>query len=182
MWASPGGRPDPVLLETSRLILREMTPHDAPSLHAVLGDEETMRWYPHPFSPAEVDEWIARQVARYPSGTGLLGLILKSTGQFIGDCGCVWQTIDGPPELEVGYHVHRHHRNQGLATEAARAVRDYAVSTLACDHQIDHVISMIRPENLPSRRVAEKNGFTLAHTVYWRGYDHCVYRYDRPAA
>jgi hypothetical protein len=90
-----------------------------------------------------------------------------------------WQTIDSPPELEIGYHVHRHHRNQGLATEAARAVRDYAFSTLASDPEIDHVISMIRPENLPSRRVAEKNGFILTRTVYWRGYDHSVYRYEQ---
>ncbi|MFY9745374.1 MAG: GNAT family N-acetyltransferase [Acidobacteriaceae bacterium] len=160
------------VLETSRLLLREMTPHDAPALHAVLGDEETMRWYPHPHSPAEVEEWIARQVARYPSGAGLLGLTLRDTGQLIGDCGLVWQEIDGPAELEIGYHVHPHHRNQGIATEAARAVRDYAFSTLGCDH----VVSIIRPENLASRRVAEKNGLTVDRTVFWRGYDHCIYR------
>jgi RimJ/RimL family protein N-acetyltransferase len=38
------------------------------------------------------------------------------------------------------------------------------------------VISMIRPENLASRRVAEKNGLTVDRTVFWRGYDHCVYQ------
>lgn len=164
--------------ETPRLILREMTPHDAPALHAVLGDEETMRWYPRGFTPAEVDEWIARQIVRYPSGTGLLGLILKSTGQFIGDCGTVWQEIDGPPELEIGYHVHRHHRNQGLATEAARAVRDYSFSKLACDQ----VISIIRPENLASCRVAEKNGLAVDRTVLWRGFDHCIYKITKADA
>jgi RimJ/RimL family protein N-acetyltransferase len=167
-------------LETSRLILREMTPDDAPALHAVLGDEETMRWYPHPYIPAEVDEWVARQIARYPSGAGLLGLTLKETGQLIGDCGPVWQDVEGVRELEIGYHVHRDHQNRGYATEAARAVCDYAFTTLACDpvisHLISHVISMIRPENLPSRRVAEKNGLTLSRVVIWRDYDHCVYR------
>jgi RimJ/RimL family protein N-acetyltransferase len=40
-----------VQLTTPRLILREMTPEDAPALHAVLGDEETMRFYPRPFTP-----------------------------------------------------------------------------------------------------------------------------------
>jgi ribosomal-protein-alanine N-acetyltransferase len=160
------------VLETPRLILREMTPHDTPALHAVLGDSETMRWYPRGFTSGEVGDWIARQIARYPSGAGLLGLVLKDTGQFIGDCGPVWQEIDGSAELEIGYHVHRHHRNQGLATEAARGVRDYAFSTLGCDH----VVSIIRPENLASRRVAEKNGLTVDRTVFWRGYDHCIYR------
>jgi len=165
-------------LETPRLLLREMTPHDAPALHAVLGDEETTRWYPSGFTLAEVDEWIARQISRYPSGAGLLGLILKSTGQLVGDCGAVWQEIDGPAELEIGYHVHRHHRNQGLATEAARAVRDYAFTTHGCDH----VVSIIRPENLPSRRVAEKAGLTLDRVVFWRGYDHCIYRLTKADA
>lgn len=38
---------------------------------------------------------------------------------------------------------------------------------------------MIRPENLPSRRVAEKNGFRVDRIVFWRGYHHCVYRLAR---
>jgi [ribosomal protein S5]-alanine N-acetyltransferase len=165
-------------LTTPRLLLREMTPADAPALHAVLGDEETMRWYPRGFTREEVDEWIARQLGRYPTGTGLLGVALNSSNVFIGDCGLTWQEVEGVLEPEIGYHVHRDHRNQGYATEAARAVRDYAFSILACDH----VISMIRPENLPSRRVAEKNGLTLDRIVFWRGYDHCVYRRGKAAA
>lgn len=170
------------MLATPRLILRELTPADAPSLHTVLGDDETMRWYPRSFTREEVDEWIARQIVRYPTGTGLLGLVLKDPAQksshtLIGDCGLVWQDVEGVHELEIGYHVHRDYQRQGYATEAARAVRDYAFSTLACDH----VISMIRPENLPSRRVAEKNGLVLDRTVFWRGFDHCVYRLRKPA-
>jgi RimJ/RimL family protein N-acetyltransferase len=51
-------------------------------------------------------------------------------------------------------------------------VRDYAFTTYGCDH----VVSIIRPENLPSRRVAEKAGLTLERVVFWRGYDHCIYR------
>jgi [ribosomal protein S5]-alanine N-acetyltransferase len=154
-----------------------MTPADAPALHSVLGDPENMRWYPHPFSVAEVEAWIARQIDSYPAGTGLLGLVLKETGTLLGDCGPVWQTVDHaqPPELEIGYHVHRAWQGRGLATEAARAVRDYAFAALS----VDHVISLIRPENLPSRRVAEKNGLTLHRTVVWRGCDHCVYRLNR---
>jgi RimJ/RimL family protein N-acetyltransferase len=158
-----------------------MTPEDAPALHAVLGDEESMRWYPRAFTRGEVDEWIARQIARYPTGTGLLGVVLRESGQLIGDCGPVWQAVDAGPEIEIGYHIHRDHRNRGYATEAARAVRDYAFTALPCDHETDHVISMIRPENLPSRRVAEKNGLSLRRTLLWRGYEHCVYRLDRPA-
>lgn len=165
-------------IETPRLILRQMAPQDAPALHAVLGDEETMRWYPRGFTREEVDAWIERQIVRYPTGTGLLGMVVKETGALIGDCGVVRQEIEGVLELEIGYHVHRDYRNRGLATEAARSIRDYAFSTLGCDH----VISMIRPENLASRRVAEKNGLRMNRVVFWRDYDHCVYRLAREDA
>jgi [ribosomal protein S5]-alanine N-acetyltransferase len=164
-----------IRLETPRLILREMTPGDAPALHAVLGDAEAMRWYPRAYTFEEVEQWIDRQISRYPSGAGLLGLVLKETGALIGDCGIVWQDVEGVEEPEVGYQVLRARWNQGLATEAARAVRDYAFSVLGCDC----VISLIRPDNTPSRRVAEKNGLTLDRVVFWRGYDHCVYRLKR---
>lgn len=165
-------------IETPRLRLREMTSGDASALHAVVGDAETMRWYPRPLTREDVDDAIARQIGRYPSGTGLLAMVLRETGELIGDCGPVWQQADGPPEVEIGYHVRRDCWNRGYATEAARAVRDYAFAALDCDH----VISLIRPENLPSRRVAEKNGLSLHRMVFWRDYDHCLYRLDKGLA
>ncbi|HUB19400.1 MAG TPA: GNAT family N-acetyltransferase [Acidobacteriaceae bacterium] len=165
-------------LETPRLLLREMTLADAPALFSVLGDPETMRFYPRPYTPGEVSDWIARQIIRYPTGSGLLAIILRDSGELIGDCGLVWQEVEGVLEPEIGYHVHRDHQGRGYASEAARAVRDYAFQRSGCDH----VISMIRPENQPSRRVAEKNGLTLDRVVFWRGYDHCIYRVNRVAA
>jgi len=162
-------------LETARLILRQLTPMDAAALLAIWGDAETMRYYPRPLTAPEVEEWLARQIARYPGGTGLLAMELRENGALVGDCGPVWQDVDGAQELEIGYHVRRDWQNRGLATEAARAVRAYTFGSLDCDH----VISLIRPENGPSRRVAEKNGFRMERVVFWRGYDHCVYRSDR---
>ena len=159
-------------LETSRLALRPMTLEDEPALAEVLGDAVTMRWYPHPFSREEVRDWIERQISRYPSGTGLLGVVEKQTGQLIGDCGVVWQEVEDQMELEVAYHVNRERWNQGFATEAARALIDHAFTDIG----VDHVVSMIRPENIASRRVAEKNGLIMSRVVFWRNYDHCIYR------
>jgi RimJ/RimL family protein N-acetyltransferase len=162
-------------LETARLVLRELTPGDVPGLLAIWGDAETMRYYPRPLTGLEVEEWLVRQIARYPGGSGLLAMELRETGALVGDCGPVWQEVDGAQELEIGYHVRRDWQNRGLATEAARAVRAYAFGALDCET----VISLIRPENGPSRRVAEKNGFRLDRVVFWRGFDHCVYRSNR---
>jgi len=161
-----------MLIETERLVLRPLTPEDEPSLRAVLSDAETMRWYPRPLTPDEVRAWIERQMGRYPAGSGLLGMIEKQNGRLIGDCGAVWQEVEGRAELEVGYHVNRERWNHGLATEAARAVMDYAFGRF----EVGRVVSMIRPENTASRRVAEKNGLTLNRVVLWHSYEHCIYQ------
>ncbi len=162
-------------IETARLVLRPLTPEDEAALATVLSDAETMRWYPRPFTGDEVREWIERQLDRYSSSTGLLGLVEKQTGRLIGDCGPVWQEVEGRTELEIGYHVSRERWNQGFATEAARVVIDYAFENLG----VERVVSMIRPENLASRRVAEKNGLTLERMVYWRNYETCIYQRTR---
>jgi RimJ/RimL family protein N-acetyltransferase len=75
-------------------------------------------------------------------------------------------------EPEVGYHVHRERWGQGFATEAAKAMIGYAFHALGADY----VISLIRPENVQSRRVAEKNGLGLDRMVFWHDFDHCVYK------
>ncbi|HEX5235841.1 MAG TPA: GNAT family N-acetyltransferase [Silvibacterium sp.] len=159
-------------IETERLVLRPLVTEDEEALAAVLGDAETMRWYPAPFTRDEVREWIDRQMGRYPSGWGLLGMVEKQTGHLIGDCGAFWREIDGRKDLEVGYHVNRERWNQGFATEAVKPVIEAAFNRAG----VNRVISMIRPENVQSRRVAEKNGLTLDRVVFWRDYDHCVYQ------
>jgi [ribosomal protein S5]-alanine N-acetyltransferase len=86
-------------IETARIVLRPLTPEDEAALATVLSDAETMRWYPRPFTGDEVREWIERQLGRYSSSTGLLGLVEKQTGRLIGDCGPVWQEVEGRTEL-----------------------------------------------------------------------------------
>lgn len=159
-------------IETAHLLLRPLTLADETRLAAVLGDADTMRWYPRPYAAEEVRQWIERQIGRYPDGSGLLGMVEKQTGRLIGDCGPVWQDVEGLMELEIGYHVNRRRWNQGFATEAAKAVMDYAFRRF----DVNRVISLIRPENTASRRVAEKNGLTLDRMVFWRGHETCVYQ------
>jgi [ribosomal protein S5]-alanine N-acetyltransferase len=147
-----------VLLETDRLRLREFEASDADALEAVLGDEETMKFYPHAFSREEVEAWIARWRDRYfRDGFGLWAMILKETEGLIGDCGLITQDVDGVVDVEVGWHVRRDLWRQGLATEAATACVELAFTKLG----LPRVISLIRPENIASRRVAEKLGMKV---------------------
>lgn len=167
------------ILETSRLILREFSLEDAQSLALVLSDPDTMRFYPAPLDRAGVEAWISRNLARYAEdGHGLWAMILKSSGELIGDCGLTVQEVDGKNEIEIGYHVRRDLWGQGLATEAARACRDYGFAHLP----LERLISLIRPGNLPSRRVAEKNGMRVWKEVLRKGLPHLVYRIHRNEA
>jgi ribosomal-protein-alanine N-acetyltransferase len=160
------------ILETERLLLREFVPGDADALAAVISDPETMRFYPEPRDRAGVESWIERNRRRYRGdGHGLWAMILKSSGDVIGDCGLTRQTVEGVDEIEIGYHVRRDLWGRGFAPEAAGVCRDYGFRHLG----VERLIALIRPENLPSRRVAEKIGLSLWKEVMWRDLPHCVY-------
>jgi len=72
---------------------------------------------------------------------------------------------------EIGYHLRRDYWGQGLATEAAIACREWGFTNL----KVDRLISLIRPENVLSCGVAERNGMTIWKEVDWRGLRHYVY-------
>ena len=165
------------ILESARLILREFAPQDATALARVLSDPETMKYYPAPLDQSGTEQWINRNLRRYAEdGVGLWAMVLKASGELIGDCGIIRQHVDDEYLYEIGYHLRRDHWKQGLATEAAIACREWAFANL----KVNRLISLIRPENLPSRRVAERNGMTIWKKVEWRGLRHYVYAVDRP--
>jgi len=73
-------------------------------------------------------------------------------------------------------HLARRFQGKGFATEAARACMNYGFNRLAKDR----IISLIRAENLPSRRVAERNGMAVEKETEFAGLPHLVY-VGRPA-
>ena len=164
------------ILRTERLSLREFVTQDADALSRILSDAETMRYYPAPYDRAGVEEWIARNIQRYhDDGVGLWAMELTKTHELIGDCGILLQEVDGERLYEIGYHLRRDLWGQGLATEAAIACRDWAFAHV----KAERLISLIRPENVPSRRVAERNGMAIWKEVDWRGLRHCLYSVEK---
>ena len=95
-----------MVLETKRLLLREMNPDDDQALFLVFGDLETMRHYPYIFDGQHVRDLIERNRNRYEEkGFGLWAVCLKDTGEVIGDCGLTLQNIEGEILPEIGYHI-----------------------------------------------------------------------------
>jgi RimJ/RimL family protein N-acetyltransferase len=154
-----------VELETDRLLLREMTHEDADDLNRVLGDPEAMRFYPRAKTREEVLAWIEWGIGLYPEGLGLHGVVLRETGELIGDCGLTYQDVEGETEVEIGYHVARRFWGRGYATEAALAWRDYAREVLG----LERLVAIVGPENLPSQRVATRMGMTLEREFVKKG-------------
>ena len=147
-----------MILETNRLILREMNHDDFDSLYEILSDEETMIHYPSPYDKDGVLRWINWNLDNYKTfGFGLWALILKETGEMIGDCGLTMQIINKKIRPEIGYHINKKYHNQGLATEAANAVKDYIFRTTS----FKTLYTYTNHTNIPSTRVAEKNGMKL---------------------
>ena len=141
---------------TPRLRFREMTVDDLDPLSAVLGAPDPVRPTRTPRTRADTERWIAWNQDNYRTYGFGLWVIETHDGRFVGDCGLTMQDIEGEQHLEVGYHVALDLRGRGLASEAAAAVRRAATAA-----NEPHLVAIIRPENLPSQRVAHHIGLRL---------------------
>jgi len=144
-----------MVLETQRLSLREMNQNDFDALYAVLADSDIMEHYPYTFDEVRVRNWITRNMERYQQdGFGLWAVVLKETGEMIGDGGITMQNIHGTMLPEIGYHIRADQQRKGYATEAAAACIRYAFENF----DFPAVYSYMRYTNIPSQRTAMKNG------------------------
>lgn len=158
-----------MILETKRLMLREMTQDDFADLAGMLKDPDVMYAYEHDFSDEDVQVWLDRQRGRYEKyGFGLWAMILKETGEMIGQAGLTMQPHRGGEVLEIGYLLKKKHWKHGYAREAAEGCKKYAFETL----KAGKVHCVIKADNYASQRVAESVGLRKADefiTQYYNG-------------
>jgi ribosomal-protein-alanine N-acetyltransferase len=114
------------------------------------------------FNRGQMEKWVWRNIMHQNEhGYGLFSVIHKDDHILVGDCGLEHMELEGREEVELGYDFRSDYWGRGLAGEAARAVRDFALFTL----HIPRIISLIRPENIASRKVAEKIGMMREREV-----------------
>lgn len=131
-----------------------MAPTDLDLMDSLLGDPAVMAYYPAPKSREESARWIQWNQQNYADHGFGLWIVETTAGEFVGDCGLTWQLVNGTSALEVGYHVRAELQGNGFATEAAAACRDFARTEL----RATELVAITHPENIASRRVAEKLG------------------------
>lgn len=143
------------MIETERLILRKYTIEDFEALYEIVSDPETMQHYPAPFDCERTKGWISWNLENYEKyGFGLWAVVLKETGEFIGDCGITIQNIDGEMLPEIGYHIHKKYWRKGFGKEATMAARDWAFEHT----DYDIVYSYMKYTNVGSYNTAIASG------------------------
>lgn len=146
-----------MILETQRLLLRELTDEDYPDLCEILQDKATMYAYEHAFSAGEAWDWLRRQQRRYrDEGFGLWAAVLRESGELVGQVGLTMQDWGERRVPEIGYLLKRRFWHRGYATEAALACRDHALGALG----LGAVYAIIRDSNAASRAVAQRCGMS----------------------
>lgn len=172
-----------MLIETSRLILREFDLSDLDDFAAIMADPEVMRFsISGPWDRARTREFLEScQVDYSPQrwGFGRWAVIHKEDQRLIGFSGLArFDEVDGFPEVEIGYRFHPDYWGQGFATESAVASRDYGFQEL----KLLRLISLIEPENVASIRVAEKVGMTCEKRIVKWNRPILVYAIASPSA
>jgi RimJ/RimL family protein N-acetyltransferase len=159
-------------LVTARLLLRPFQAADLDRMTDLMADPDFMRFSLGIFSRQQTAAFLDKVRARDRDGLpSQFAVVFRQNKHLIGYCGFFAQIVDEVEELEIGYRIDPAYWNRGIATEAARAVRDYAFAEL----RLARVISLIHPDNVASRRVAEKNGMTPEKETVFRGFPTIVF-------
>ncbi|MEM9647042.1 MAG: GNAT family N-acetyltransferase [Bacteroidota bacterium] len=153
--------------ETERLRFRKLQKSDFDSWLPFYHDpKSTQFWDGLPRDPIQAcQQQFDRIFERYEQDLGgMNALVLKSTNELVGICGLLVQQVDGINELEIGYSVLPKFWLNGFAFEAAHKCKIEAFD----NNWSSSLISIIHVDNIPSQRVAEKNGMHLDKTTSYK--------------
>ena len=150
-------------LEGTRLQLRKITMDDAAEMFAYLSDEEVSRFIGWRLMHTLEDTrgHIRTLLAREEAGTHLYAsVVLKATGAVIGNA-MLFNMDDEAGHAEIGYVFHKGYWGQGYGTECIALADEFAFGSL----NLRKMYACVNAANIPSARILEKNGYTLAEVL-----------------
>ena len=157
-----------MLLETARLLIRDLEPGDVDALVDLWTDPEVTRFMGGLRDREKLLAGFAEDLAAAARNTqpiyDLRPVVSSATDALVGHCGLLDKEIDGRDEVEQVYVIARDAWGQGYATEAAIALRDFAFDP-AGPLGLDRLVALVEPGNIPSVRVAEKTGMVFERGV-----------------
>jgi len=116
-----------------------------------------------------VKNWIMRSLTSFEeNGYGYFAVVELATGNVMGYCGLHDEIIAGRHEVSLGYRLFGEHWHRGYATEASKALLDWAQG----HRKISRVVATIDPLNLASLSVAKKLGMVYELDVMHPDYTH----------
>jgi RimJ/RimL family protein N-acetyltransferase len=163
-------------LDTHRLCLRTPRSRDAESLFHLFADAEVMRGLNKPpISEVEEARAMIEEAVRDWEAEGIGAFVLETAApdrQVVGQAGLMifdtrgwtpstWADAGSHAQPELGWALIRAHWGHGYATEAAAAIRDWAYELRA----VERLVSLISPDNIRSKRVAERLGAIAGEAV-----------------
>ncbi|PLR79736.1 N-acetyltransferase [Bacillus canaveralius] len=168
------------IIETERLILKEVTTEDANDMFKYLSDKDVVKHMG--LAPFQTVKDVWDEINWYNSiikeGTGIRwGVTLKDFGKIIGSCGFL-NMVTKHHRAEVGFELSKDYWGKGIASEALEAVVKFGYH----HYQLERIEALIEPANLPSQKLVEKQGFTreglLRHYEYTCGKFDDLYMYS----
>jgi RimJ/RimL family protein N-acetyltransferase len=144
-------------LRDGDLVMRPKRPTDAEAITAACQDPEIPRWtfVPSPYSLADAQAFLAKSAEEEAEGRSANFLAVDADGGLLGSFSVM--ELDREPGFgEIGYWVAAEARGRGIATRGVRLLADWARDELG----LTRIEILPHKDNVASRRVAEKAGFT----------------------
>ena len=141
-----------IFLKKERFILRYLTQEDFEVLKEILQDKDVMYAWEYEFSDNDVQNWIDKNLELYKKyNLGYFLMVENISGKILGQAALMPEIIDQHKYYEIGYILKKEYWHKGFATEAAKALKNYAFNNL----NLNEIIFEIRPNNISSRKIAE---------------------------
>lgn len=163
------------ILETSRLILRELDSKDAKNFYDLNSNPNVIKYTGNSAfkNIEEAKEFLENYTDYKFNGYGRWAVILKTTDKFIGWCGLKFDELEN--ETDIGFRFFEEEWNKGYATESAIACIHYGFEKL----KLKRIIGRAMKENVGSIKVLEKIGLEYEKNAVLAGKDAVIYKIEK---